>query len=182
MRKTEGIQILGPKITGLFYADDGLLLAKEKAERSIEIIREIGGKYGFQLNERKSQCILFNMKEKCEIINNIEVVEEIKYLGVIVQAKRNVFEGQKNEMMKKKRLSVMTNSVIEKSCHRVMMGKTYWKGVVLPCKRSVRSGSNRHERRRNRQITKSRAHCNEKNLESTKVGCTSSNKRRDRNK
>ena len=26
----------------------------------------------------------------------------------------------------------MTNPVIEKSCHRVMMGKTYWKGVVLP--------------------------------------------------
>ena len=56
MRKTEGIQILGPKITCLFYADDGLILAKdkEKAERSIEIIREIGGKYGLQLNERKS--------------------------------------------------------------------------------------------------------------------------------
>ena len=52
---------------------------------------------------------------------------------MIVKTKRNVFEGQKNEMMKKiKRLSVMTNSVIEKSCHRVMMGKTYWKGVVLP--------------------------------------------------
>ena len=136
-RKTEGIQILGPKITCLFYADDGLILAKdkEKAERSIEIIREIGGKYGLKLNERKSQCILFNMKEKYEKISNIEVVEEIKYLGVIVQAKRNVFEGQKNEIMKKKkikRLSVLTNSVIEKSCHRVMMGKTYWKGVVLP--------------------------------------------------
>ena len=41
------------------------------------------------------------------------------------------FERQKNEMLKK-RMSVMTNSVIEKSCHRVMMGKTYWKGVVLP--------------------------------------------------
>ena len=41
MRKTEGIQILGPKITCLFYADDGLILEKdkEKAERSIEIIR-----------------------------------------------------------------------------------------------------------------------------------------------
>ena len=49
---------------------------------------------------------------------------------MIVQAKRNVFEGQKNEMMKK--MSVMTNSVIEKSCHRVMMGKTFWKGLVLP--------------------------------------------------
>ena len=64
------------------------------------------------------------MKEKYEKISNIEVVEEIRYLGVIVQEKRNVFEGQKNEIMKKiKRLSVMTNSVIEKNCHRVMMGK-----------------------------------------------------------
>ena len=43
MRKTEGVKILGPKITYIFYADDGLILAKEKAERSIEIIREIGG-------------------------------------------------------------------------------------------------------------------------------------------
>ena len=74
------------------------------------------------------------MKEKCEKISNIEVEEEIKSLGVMVQAKRNVFEGQKNEKMKKKikRLSMMTNSVIEKSCHRLMMGKTYLKGVVLP--------------------------------------------------
>ena len=55
MRKTERIKILGPKITCLFYADDGLILANEKAERSIEIIREIGGKYiWFQLTERKS--------------------------------------------------------------------------------------------------------------------------------
>ena len=50
---------------------------------------------------RHYKCILFNTKEKCEIIRNIEVVEELKYLGVIVQAKSNVFEGQKNEMMRK---------------------------------------------------------------------------------
>ena len=38
MRKTEGIQILGPRITCLFCADDGLILAKdkEKVERSIK--------------------------------------------------------------------------------------------------------------------------------------------------
>ena len=88
MRKTEGMKILGPKIKCLFHADDGLILAKEKekAERRIEIIREIGGKYGLQLNKRKSQCILFNMKEIWEKISNVEVVEELKYLGVIVQA------------------------------------------------------------------------------------------------
>ena len=77
------------------------------------------------MNEKVNVSYLFNTKEKCEKISNIEVVEELKYLGVIVQAKTNVFEGQKNEIMKKKikRLSVMTNSVIEKSCHPVMMGK-----------------------------------------------------------
>ena len=58
MRKTEGTKLLGPKITSLFSVDDGLILAKDKvkAERSIEIIREIEGKYGLQLNERKSMC------------------------------------------------------------------------------------------------------------------------------
>ena len=44
------------------------------------------------------------MKEKCKKISNIEVVEEIKYLGVIVQAKRNVFEGQKNEIARSRLL------------------------------------------------------------------------------
>ena len=168
----------------LLYADDGSILAKdkEKAERSIEIIREIEGKYGIQLNEQKSQCILFNTKEKCEKISNIEVVEKLKYLGVIVQAKRNVFEGQKNEMIKKiKRLNVMTNSVIEKKLPSSNNGENILK-MSGASKRSVRSGSNRHERRRNRQITKRREHCNEKNLESNKEGCTSSDKRRDRNK
>ena len=104
------------------------------------------------MNGKVSPCILFNMKEKCEKISNIEVVEEIKYLGVIVQAKRNVFEGQKNEIMKKKikRLSVMTNSVIEKSCHRVMMEGENILERSGATKRTVRSRSNRHESRRNR--------------------------------
>ena len=50
MRKTEGIKILGLKMTCHFYADDGLTLAKdkEKAERSIEIIRKIEGKHVLQ--------------------------------------------------------------------------------------------------------------------------------------
>ena len=101
---------------------------------------------------------------------------------MIVQAKRNVFEGQKNERTKKsKGLSVMTNSVIEKSFHRVMMGKTYWKGVVLP---SAQYGAEVRDMKGEEidKLQKTREHCNEKNLESTKEGCTSNNKRIDRNK
>ena len=123
------------------------------------------------------------MKEKCEKISNIEVVEEIKYLEVIVQAKRNVFEGQKNEIMEKKNQKIERD---DKLCHRKKLPSSKDEENILErsgaTKRSVRSRSNRHERRRNRQTAKSREHCNEKNLESTKVGCTCSNKRRDRNK
>ena len=77
-------------------------------------------------------------------------------------------------------------SVITKLCHRKKLLLSNDGENILErsgaTKRSVRSRSNRHERRRNRQIAKNREHCNEKNLESTKVGSTSSNKRRDRNK
>ena len=43
------------------------------------------------------------MKEKYKKLSFVEVVEDIKYSGVIVQTKINVFNGQKNEIMKKKK-------------------------------------------------------------------------------
>ena len=50
-----------------------------------------------------------------------------------MENKRDMYGRQRREMVAKVRqMSSMTNSVIEKSCHRVMMGETYWKGVVLP--------------------------------------------------
>ena len=77
----------------------------------------------------------------------------------------------------------MTNSVIEKSCHRVMMGKTYWKGVVLP---SALYGAEvidmKVEEIDKLQKAENTAVRNEKNPESTKVDCPGSNKRRDRKK
>ena len=52
------------------------------------------------MNEKVNASYLTRRKN-VKKISNIEVVEEIKYLEVIVQAKRNVFEGQKIEIMKK---------------------------------------------------------------------------------
>ena len=46
-----------------------------------------------EMNKKKS--ILFNTKEKCKKIRNIEVVEELKYLGGKYK-QRERFKGQKN--------------------------------------------------------------------------------------
>ena len=88
------------------------------------------------------------MKEKCEKISNIKVVEEIKCLGVIVQAKKNVFEGRNNEMIKKNQKSERD----DKLCHRKMLPSSNDGENILKrsgvTKRSVRNGSNRHERQK----------------------------------
>ena len=106
------------------------------------------------------------------------MVEELKCLGVIVQAKVNVFEGQKKEMIKKIEHA-------DKVCHRKKLLSSNDGENILEMsgatKRSIRSRSYRHERRRNRQIAKIKEHCNDKNDESTNVCCTGSNMRRDRN-
>ena len=65
------------------------------------------------------------MKGKYEKIRNIEEAEELKYLGLIVQAKSKMFEGQKKEIMKEnQRIEHDDKLCHRKSCHRVMTGST----------------------------------------------------------
>ena len=60
-------------------------------------------------------------------------METIKYLGIKLDDKRNMFKTHKEEMMKKaNRLANLTYSIIAKSCNKVLIGKTYWKSVALP--------------------------------------------------
>ena len=66
-------------------------------------------------------------------IEGMKVVEEVKYLGVMVQSKRNLYEKQRIEMISKARqMSALTHTVIARSCHKVLIGKAYWKGVAIP--------------------------------------------------
>ena len=121
----------GIKVNSLFYADDGVLLEEnvEDIRKGIEIVRRIGEEYGLKMNMRKTKCMIFSGNKRMEI-GGVEVVEEMRYLVVIVENKRDMYGWQRRKMVAKVRqMSSMTNSVIEKSCHRVMMGKTYWKGV-----------------------------------------------------
>lgn len=134
-KKTEGIWIGGIRINSLFFADDGLLLAKsvEEAKIAIRSLMEIAGSYGLEINVRKSKCLMYNVESPVSEVEGLEVVTEVRYLGVIVESRKELFEKQKKQMLEKaKRLSKMTFSVIEKSCHKVIIGKAYWKSVVLP--------------------------------------------------
>ena len=80
------------KLGVLFFADDALVLADnlEDARFNIRILVEIGKKCGLDINKDKSSILIYNMKEKPEEIEGIKVVDNIKYLGLKIDDKRNI--------------------------------------------------------------------------------------------
>ena len=92
------------------------------------------------MNEEKSKALIFKKGndvrrevKEIEEIEGIEVVRSIKYLGIEINDKADMFESQREVMMEKaQRMAKNTYAVIEKSCNKVLMGKTFWKGVALP--------------------------------------------------
>ena len=77
--------------------------------------------------------MVFNENEERVEIEGVRVVMETEYLGVTVVNKRNMYEKQREQMVAKaKKMGNLTHSVLEKSCHRILIGKAYWKGIVLP--------------------------------------------------
>ena len=130
------------RIDSLFFADDGMLLTNsvEDAEEVIIRMEEVGRSFGLEINKGKSNIIIFNLKEKPGEIGNILVKEEITYLGIIINDRRNCFQVHKRKMIEKARkLANLTYSIIGRSCARLLIGKTYWKNVALP---SIMYGTN----------------------------------------
>lgn len=74
------------KLNSLFFADDGLLLARsvEEAKRIIGSLKVIAAKYGLEMNLGKSKCMLYNVRDEIQEVEGLEVVEELQYLGVRV--------------------------------------------------------------------------------------------------
>ena len=134
-RNCAGVKIGDLKINSLFYADDGLILAHDKieAEKNLNIVREVSKKYGLEINYEKSKVIVYNRKEDFENIGGIEVGNELKYLGVTITDKRNMFNKySENQLIKGKKLENLTFSMIESSCNRVLIGKAFWKNICVP--------------------------------------------------
>ena len=119
----------------LFFADDGLLLSntKEEAQRYIKKLHEVAGKCGLKVNELKSNILVYNKKEEFEEIENIEVTDSVKYLGVKICNKKDCFSDQKNEIINTaNKLSNVVPAIIYRSSNRLLIGKVFWKNVVVP--------------------------------------------------
>ena len=77
--------------------------------------------------------MIFNVKEQPEHLCNIKVVQKMKYLGIEIDNKRNYFKTQRGKIIENARkMANITYSVIEKSCNKLLIGKTFWKSIALP--------------------------------------------------
>ena len=66
----------------------------------------------------------------------------MKYLGIKIGNKINYFKTQRGKIIQnaRKRANITYYSVIEKSCNKLLIGKTRWKSIALP---SLLYGTNR---------------------------------------
>ena len=124
------------KIAALFFADDGLVFAQslKETKRTHNILTEVAASCGLIINKQKSNIMICNRKEIYpEIIENISVVENIKYLGIKITDKRECFKEYKNDcILKARRFANMTYSTIANACNKILIGKTFWKSIAMP--------------------------------------------------
>lgn len=92
-------------ITALFFADDVLLITNtvEEITQIIEILKNMFIISGLEINKEKSFCMVFCKKEKPSEIQEIKVVQDIKYLGVKICDKRECFQLHKKDKIKQGR-------------------------------------------------------------------------------
>ena len=131
----KGIEIEGTLLHSLFFADDSLTLAdtSENARKNLKILTTISESYGLKINKEKSNILVYNSNENIKEIEGIKVTEKIKYLGVIIENKKELFESHKKDVMTRARIfNNMMYLVTGKCVNRMLMGKTYWKNLVLP--------------------------------------------------
>ena len=122
-------------IPALCYMDDALLLAqsREKAIQLLRVFRETSSNCGLELNPKKCKIMVVNDKKKEPPINEMEHVNQFVYLGIKINQGMKWYREQIKDMVKKaERMVNMLYSVMGRSCNRLLIGKTYWKGMALP--------------------------------------------------
>ena len=123
-------------ISSLFYMDDGLIFT-QSYEYMIKILNGIElncFQFGLKLNKGKCKVMIINDKFNNDLhMAGFEIKQCIKYLGVRIDNKKKCFETHKRLMFKEgSRLASQTFSILGNCCNRMLIGKTFWKGLALP--------------------------------------------------
>ena len=153
--KGKGLVLDDLLLLALFFADDSLLLADsvENARHNLKILINASEKFGLKVNEAKCKILIFDgksektgkkrkrkedeeeeeEKEEEKEIEGIKIVKSLKYLGVTIENKRNLFKQHKeNNIQTANKLANLTYGIIQQSVNKMLIGKTYWKNIVLP--------------------------------------------------
>ena len=73
------------------------------------------------------------MREKLNEIAGIKVHDKMKYLGITINDKRNIFKIQRELIIEKAtKTANLTYLVAARSCAKLMIGEAYWTSIVLP--------------------------------------------------
>ena len=131
----ECLKIDGINLNSLFFADDSLTMAetKENATKNLKILKRVSESFGLKINKEKSKVLVYNSKEDIKEIEGIQVTEKIKYLGIIIDNKKELFQSHKEAVIEKAVFYAnMMHHVTGKSVNRMLVGKTYWKNMIIP--------------------------------------------------
>ena len=120
----------------IWLADDATLIAEnlETLKELLDCLSRTGGRYGLEINEKKTKIMKVKGPDNQAHIEEYEMVQETKYLGITVGGRgRNIFERENEDFMAKAERKV--NSLmaeVRKSADKAVVGKAIWKLMFMP--------------------------------------------------
>ena len=120
----------------LWLADDSTLISSsiEDMEINIKILKDTASTYGLKVNQDKSKVLQVRGTERPRKVGGLEVVDRVKYLGVIVGGTgRDIFKYERESLIEKAQKKAATiKSYIKKSYDITSVGKAVWKLQAIP--------------------------------------------------
>ena len=103
----------------LWLADDATLIADsmDTLKELLNCLSTAGGKYGLEINEKKTKIMKVRGPDDYRQIGEYEMVLETKYLGITVGGRgRNIFERENREFLTNAEKSELTNGTDKEKC------------------------------------------------------------------
>merc|ERR1712239_59123 len=135
LRKEKKYKIGKFEDNSIWLADDATLIAEDiqTLEKLLECLSRVGGRYGLQINEKKTKIMKVKGHKNNKQIKGYEMVTEATYLGIKVGGKgRDIFKKENEELLEKTDKKVNTvMAEVQKSADKVIVGKAIWKLVAI---------------------------------------------------